>query len=280
MNMKKILLPFDGSHFSHGAFEFIKSLNVLAPVMVTGIFIPQFDYANLWSYAVTGNSKPVVADFPLDDDEGELVKENMEHFEEECVKNDILFRVHDDVFNSILPELKKESRFSDVVVIGGEMFYKGVIDKHKFDHLRDALHAMECPAVVVPEHYNFPKANILAYDGSEASVFAIKQFAYIFPELAQNETLLVYADNDNDKEIPSRQLIVELAAQHYENLTLYKLDVDPGKYFDTWISERKSSILISGSFSRSAFSQVFKKSFVSDIIKEHKLPVFIAHHHV
>jgi len=153
----------------------------------------------------------------------------------------------------------------------------GVIENNQFDYLRDALHAAESPVVIVPEHYQFPETNILAYDGSAESVYAIKQFAYIFPELTGNPTLLVYADNEEDADFPSKQHIVELATQHFKSLTFHKLEVASKKYFRTWIEDRNGSILVSGSFSRSVFSQLFKKSFVADIIKNHKIPVFIAH---
>jgi hypothetical protein len=162
-------------------------------------------------------------------------------------------------------------------VLSGELFYKGVIENNQFDYLRDALHAAESPVVIVPEHYQFPETNILAYDGSAESVYAIKQFAYIFPEFTNNPTLLVYADNEEDADFPSKQHIVELATQHFKNLTFHKLEVASKKYFRTWIEDRNGSILVSGSFSRSVFSQMFRKSFVADIIKNHKIPVFIAH---
>jgi hypothetical protein len=71
--------------------------------------------------------------------------------------------------------------------------------------------------------------------------------------------------------------VVELAAQHYPDLTFYKLALDPEKYFATWMADQKSALLVSGSFGRSAFSQAFKKSFVATIIREHQVPVFVAH---
>ncbi|MES1223637.1 MAG: hypothetical protein ABUT20_49535 [Bacteroidota bacterium] len=134
---------------------------------------------------------------------------------------------------------------------------------------------VECPVIVVPENFVFPKNNILLYDGTERSVYAIKQFAYLFPELAGNRTLLVYISGD--EKIPDQVNIEELAARHFHDLTIMKVEIDPGKYFTTWLSERKSGILISGSFGRSAFSRMLKKSFISNAIKEHTLPVFIAH---
>lgn len=276
--MKKILLAFDGSNFSDGAFEFARQLNEIQPVLVTGVFIPQIDYANLWSYAAAagaGAAGVYVPVYAVEDTEA--IEKSVQRFESLCKKNGIKYRVHKDFLDFALPELKKETRFADVVIFSGELFYKGVIESNQFDYLRDALHAAECPVLIVPENYQFPDNNILAYDGTEDSVFALKQFAYVFPELAKNKTLLVYTEENEGKDFPSKGNIIELATQHYPDLTFYKMELDPKKYFNAWIRERKGSILVSGSYSRSAVSQMFKKSFVANIIMEHQVPVFIAH---
>ena len=276
--MKKILLAFDGANFSAGAFEFARRLNEMQPVLVTGVFIPQIDYANLWSYAAAAGAGQAGTYMPFyADEDTEAIEKSIERFESLCQGNGIKYRVHKDFLDFALPELKKETRFADVVIFSAELFYKGVVETSQFDYLRDALHAAECPVLIVPEDYDFPDNNILAYDGSEDSVFAIKQFAYVFPELAKNKTLLVYTQEDEEKDFPSKGNIVELATQHYPDLTFYKMELDPKKYFDAWIRERKAALLVSGSFSRPAVSQLFKKSFVAKIIKEHKVPVFIAH---
>ena len=269
-------MAVDGTNFSEGAFEFIKNLNEKTPVLVAGIFVPQLDYANLWSYSYTAaHGAPYI---PLiEDEESEEVTENIAHFESLCRTNGIAYRVHKNFFDFALPELKRESRFADLMILSGELFYKHIAESSQFDYLRDVLHHSECPVLIVPEKYHFPDNNILAYDGSEESVFAIKQFAYIFPELARNKTLLVNAGEDDSREIPSKHLITELASQHFENLTIYKLDINPKKYFATWIEETERSIVVSGSFSRSSISEGFKKSFVFDIISDHQVPVFIAH---
>lgn len=273
--MKKILLAFDDANFSQGAFDFVKQLNKLQPVSLTGLFIPQTEYANLWSYAAAATGGVYV---PLVEDEDiKAIEENIHKFENLCAKNSIKFKVRKDFFDLALPELKKESRFADVLVLSGELFFQDVMFETKIESLREASHNAECPVVVVPEHFKFPSTNILAYDGSESSVYAIKQFAYIFPELAKNPTLLVYAEGKEDKDFPAKDHINDLVSQHYPNLTFYRLEANPKKYFNAWINEREGTILISGSFSRSAFSQMFRQSFVAQIIREHHLPVFIAH---
>lgn len=273
--MKKIILAVDGTNFSDGAFEFVRNLNEKTPVLVTGVFVPQLDYANLWSYSAAVANGAVYVPL-VEEEESEEVAKNIARFESLCQKNGISYRVHKDFFDFALPELKRESRFADLLILSGELFYHNVIDGSPYQYMRHVLHHAECPVLIVPEHYQFPNGNILAYDGSEESVFAIKQFAYVFPELTLNNTLLVYA-NEDERDMPSKDLIVELATQHFKNLRVYQLDINPKKYFATWIGDRKGSLLVSGSFSRSAFSESFKKGFVFDIIKEHKIPVFIAH---
>jgi hypothetical protein len=275
--MKKILLAFDGSNFSEGAFEFVRRLNNIQPVLVTGVFVPQVAYSNGSNYspaaAFAGAYVPV-----FDDEESEVIEKNIDRFKNLCQQNGIKYRVHKEFIDFALPELKKESRFADVLLISGELFYKRFIELDHYDYLRDLLHVSECPVLVLPEHYQFPVSNIIAYDGSEEAVYALKQFAYLFPELTDNKTLLVYAgDKEERNGFPSKDYIVELATQHYSDLTFYKLDMNPRKYFSTWIKNQKGSMLVSGSFGRSAFSQIFRKSFVADIIRDHKVPVFIAH---
>ncbi|MEO8111828.1 MAG: hypothetical protein ABI594_17405 [Ginsengibacter sp.] len=46
--MKKIIIPFDGNHFSERAFSFACELNKINPVFVAGIFLPGVEYANIY----------------------------------------------------------------------------------------------------------------------------------------------------------------------------------------------------------------------------------------
>ncbi len=273
--MKKLLLAFEGTRFPENAFEFARKMNEIQPVFLTGIFLPQADYANLWSYtdAISGS---IFIPFTEDAGEGNL-ETNIEMFENLCKKYKIACHVHRDFYDFALPQLKKETRFADLLIFGVDPYNKKLFAAEPNEHLQDILHQVECPVLVVPDIFEYPVTNILSYDGSESSVYAIKQFAYLFPEMANHPTLLVYAGENKDSVIPEKENIEELAARHFPSLTIMKLDINPGKYFNTWLSERKSAILISGAFGRSSFSLTMKKSFISEIINEHKLPLFITH---
>jgi nucleotide-binding universal stress UspA family protein len=276
--MKKIILAFDGTHFSEGAFEFARRLNELQPLLLTGVFLPQAELANMWSYASYAGGVAGNAFIPLvEEADAEIVKRNIERFEKLCQHNGIDYRVHKDFYGLAIPELKKESRYADLLILGSEAFYASPGTQPLSDYLQDALHDVACPVLLVPEQFEFPESIILSYDGSEDSVFAIKQFAYLFPELSNRETVLVYASEDEDSDFPDKIQMEELVARHFSDLTLFKLDANPKKYFDTWMMDKKTAMLVSGSYGRSGISRLFKKSFIKEILAGHRLPVFIAH---
>lgn len=272
--MKKVIIAFEGTHFSEGAFEFARQLNELQPVLLAGIFLPQTEVANVWSYGDGFGASFVPV---METDEAAVVQQNIARFEKLCIGNGIEFRVHRDFTELALPELKSESRFADLVILGSEVFYQNTGIHFQWHYLKDALMHMECPVLLVPEKFSFPEKIILAYDGTEEAIFAIKQFAYIFPELAGKETMLVYANENPANDFPAKIQMEELVARHFNNLTLFKLGVESKKQFGYWMADQKSALLVCGAFGGGELLQLIKKSFVRDIITENLLPVFIAH---
>jgi nucleotide-binding universal stress UspA family protein len=274
--MKKILIVFDGPHYSEGALEFARVLNTKEPVLLTGAFLPQVDYANLWSYAVGGMAGALFIPL-MEDEDAENIKQNITRFENYCNNNKIAYSVHKDFLGFAFPELKKESRFADLLVISSERFYEQMGGGKPNEYLQQALHEVECPVVVIPEKFDFPNSTILSYDGSEASTFAIKQFAYLFPEFREHPTTLFYEYERGKDTLPDELKIRELATRHFKNLSFIKLESTSNGFFSKWLSEEKEAIVVSGAFGRSDFSRMLHKSFVTDVIQEHKLPVFVAH---
>ena len=74
-----------------------------------------------------------------------------------------------------------------------------------------------------------------------------------------------------------RPLLRELVQQHFKQLSFLNLKTDPRKQLTTWLNDIKDAVLVCCSFGRPFLSEVFRKSFVSEVIFEHKLTVFIAH---
>src|SRR6476620_139370 len=101
--MKKVIIPFDGSHFSRGAVDFAISLNQFEPILLSGVFLPQLDYANLWAFS-GGMAGPVLVPY-MEDADVELIERNIDRFTSVCEKNDLEYRVHKSMYEASIPEL-------------------------------------------------------------------------------------------------------------------------------------------------------------------------------
>lgn len=272
--MKKILLVFDGNHFSEGAFRMASFLNEHEPILATGVFLQSVDYRDIIGYSGISAGAPMTVS-PVQSDETMILK-NMAVFEHRCLHAGIEFRTHRDTDLFALQELQRETRFADMMILSEEIFYDNIGEEQPNDYLKKVLRQTECPVLLVPEEYELPRKVMLTYDGKPDSVFAIKQFTYLFPQFFQWETRLVTLEEDGEP-IPHQELIQELAAKHFANLTLESVSAASEKNFAAWAAEQSDHIIVSGAFGRSELSTLFHKSFITDIIEQHKIPVFVAH---
>jgi hypothetical protein len=274
--MKKVLIASDCTKFSEGAFEFARRMNERDKIFLTGAFLPHVNFSTLWSYASGEHGSLSMTLTEVED--SKIAESNIAHFEILCRRHNIEYTVHRQFFNFALPEFKTETRFADLVIISSELFFGTHGTVESSEYLKNALHEAECPVIIVPEKFSYPQSTVLAYDGSPSSVFAIKQFAYLFPELCDNKTWLVKVGHDGEDGLPHEENIEELAGRHFSYINLIKLDLDPDQYFNTWLEvEKTKPILVAGSFGRSFMSRIFRKSFVNGVISQHKYPVFISH---
>jgi hypothetical protein len=271
--MKKILVAFEGTHFPQGALDFVVQLNKQHPVVVAGVFAPIFEISSLWSHG-TIDSGPLIVP-TASDEETQVMRKNLKLFEQHCTLNGIRFIIHKDYFDFATDELERESRFADLLIIGNDnskTFPLGL----SLDDLTLVAHKVECPILIVPDKFEYPRHVLLAYDGSESSVFAIKQFYYVLSEFRDKETLLAYVNRDEEKDIPHKKEMIELVSAHYSSLEITKLPFEK-KFFHTWLQERPATLVVCGSFARSGISNMVKRSFVKDILAEGTHPIFIAH---
>lgn len=274
--MKKILLAFDGTHFSEGALDFARKMNEQEPVVLTGAFLPQIDFANLWSMAPVDVSATAVIPM-VEPATSKEVLHNIHRFESFCRQNQIHHKTHKDYLNFAIPELKMESRFADLLIVSSEEFYKQAGTDTSNLYLKELLHDLECALIVIPEKKVFPSSNILLYDGSASSMYAIRQFAYLFPDWAKHPTTVVHTASGTEAEWPHKEQLQELIKSHFPQAKWELLFLASKDLLTAWLTEHKQAIVVSGSFGRSDFSMFFKKSFIADAINQHELPVFIAH---
>jgi hypothetical protein len=229
------------------------------------------------AYAGGIDSMAIMPEWFTKNDDEEIINKNIQFFEDACIADGMHYRVHKDVDMMALSSLVEETRFADVLLVSSELFYKNVGESQPNYYLEEVLKKSECPVMLIPENFKEPAQILLSYDGDESSIFAIKQFAYLFPELLHKETTLLSLSEDDTNELPEYSMVAELLARHYPNLKLQNLRMTNKNLFVDWLSEQTNSFIVMGAFSRSMFSELFRKSFAKNIIREVKMPLFISH---
>jgi hypothetical protein len=272
--MKKIIIASDGNNFPKGAFEFIKRMQQTEPVLLIGAFLHAVNFEELIPGIFALSTGPA-AKF-LEEEKADFEK-CISFFENACQRNGIEYRVHEESSNWNINDLAKETRFADLMVMSEELFCTGMNINEPNSFMKQAIHKSECPVMLFPENYKPFCKIVIAYDGKKESMFALKQFCNLLPGLTGMETKIVYSNPDNNEDIPDMAYIEEYAGRHFSDLNFEKLHIKGKEHFESWTKENNDSLIVSGSYGRSGFSVSLNKSFVEDIIHEHRLPLFIAH---
>jgi hypothetical protein len=272
--MKKILFLCDGDNFPKGAFRLIKQIRENESVVVKGLFFTPIDVEQLVPISFMPISGPYVK---LKEQETILVRKSQEQFSKECERHGIKFQIHPYEGSWDRDLFSKESRFADLVVISEEIFRKDTLNIQPNYFMEETLRASECPVMVVPDNFREIERLAIAYDGGKEGMFALKQFVYLFPDYVDLPADFVHIKKAVDNEIHDRSLLQEYTSAHFESLYVSKLHFDPKKYFSSWLENKKNALLVTGSYSRSAFSNLFRQSFAGNVIGNHTCPLFIAH---
>ena len=271
--MKKILFLCDGDNYPRGAFQFLKMMNAQEPVFVKGIFFTPVDYEQL----INLSYMPLTAPYErMKSAEIAELSKSREQFDHDCSLAGIRYIVseRDSEWNKEL--LVKESRYADCILISEELFCSQTLDSQPNFFMQELLRGSESPVIVVPEKFKAPERLVFAFDGKRESVYAMKQFTYLFPGLLELPAQFVYF-SPSGQPLPDEDLLQEYARWHVNAIGSASLEFDPKRYFSTWLEDRKNAFLITGSYSRSGFSTLLRPSFADNVIREHVCPVFIAH---
>lgn len=273
--MKKIVLALDGDHFPQGAFALAAMLHQQQPVLVTGVFLSPVDISKIVAY--TGlEAVPLMPDI-MDGEYAEKIRNNIEHFKAKCDAEGMEYRIHNDSDNLPIASLIKESRFADLIFICRDTFFSNISQLQPNEYMQELLKKSECPVVVVPSGFTPPEEVVVMYDGEASSVFALKQFAYLLPEMAKLPVTLLQLTASGSEAIKDQAAVSELAARHFPDLTLEELHLENKSVFPALLQGEKKTMLVMGAYGRSVFSHLFKKSFADEIIQTTEVPVFIAH---
>jgi hypothetical protein len=280
--MKQILMIGAGHHSPKGPINFLHWMQGQSPVHAKGLFFRPVDYAAL-DHAALDHAFPATVPrgagtipvMELEDNEKEVIAVHKAEFSRQCEQYHIAYSLHDNDREWNKDLLQKESRFADLILISGAFFYAETDNNGRY--LREVLYSAECPVLIVPENFTTLQRLFMAYDGSRDSLYALKQFCYLFPDSTELPTEILYVNEGAGDIIPDLDRLKQFTRAKFDCISFSMLRFNANDYLATWISEKKNALLVSGSFGRSSVSYLGNRSFSEDVVHDCQLPVFIAH---
>lgn len=276
--MKKILAVFDGTKYSEGASKYAIEMAKATNSMLVGVFIRDLRYIN-FTYAYAWD-QPLVDYTSIEksqQEESDKIDLNIQLFHRACDEKGVHHKIH---LNKGVPlqEVLRESAYADVLVIDSHTGFFSFSDSAPSPFLKDLLADSYCPILIVPHTYSYFDKTILCYDGSPSSIYAIKMFAYLFPELRDMKTDVVSVNESTSNHFTEGSNLKDLIKQHYDEAAYEILHGNPENELVEFLKKKgENSIVVMGAYGRSAVSRFFQQSMSNRIIKEIRVPVFIAH---
>ena len=278
--MEKILLAINAVNPDKNSLEFACYLGRLTNSKITGIFLENKinqETLTLKSVNETSYSDTEIDEHPkLQVNKTELIEKNISSYKEASLNNGVDFLLHRDRGVPAY-ELIEESRYADVIIVDASTSFSRHFERTPTNFIKEVLKNTECPAIIAPEGFEAIDEIVFAYDGSPSSVFAIKQFTYLFPQLHDKKITVVQINNTGEWNDTNRFKLKELLKNYYFDLHFEILKGSIYKTLFEYVFKKKNSFLVMGAYGRNALSRFFKPSRADLIIKTIAQPIFIAH---
>jgi nucleotide-binding universal stress UspA family protein len=278
--MEKILLAINAIDPDKNSLEFACYLGRLTNSKITGIFLENETYIE------SSKLKPVYEASYIDKEVNEyphpkirrteLIERNISSFKDAAISRGVEFNLHRDRGVPAY-ELIEESRYADVIVVDASTSFNRHFEGIPTNFIKDVLKNTECPAIVAPEGFEGIDEIVFTYDDSPSSVFAIKQFTYLFPQLRDKKITIVHISDSGEWNNANRFKLKELLRNYYFDLHFEVLKGSIYKTLFEYVFDKENSFLVMGAYGRNAVSRFFKPSRADLIIKTITQPIFIAH---
>ncbi len=277
--MKKIIAAFDGLKYSGSTRDYAIYLAKQTNTHLVGIFMDDPTYTSYKIYELI--VKEAVSEDKLKIFEAKDKATRAaaaENFEKACQQSGLEYTLHHDR-NIAIQDLKHESVYADLLVIDSKETLTHYTEKLTTRFIRDLLGDAQCPVLIVPQKYKPVDKIILLYDGEPSSVHAIKMFSYLLPQLKHLDTEVISVNQVNTTlHMPDNKLMKEFMKRHYPKA---KYTVMKGWAEDEIVKHLKqtseNALVVMGAYRRGPVSRWFRESMADSLMKEVKLPLFIAH---
>lgn len=277
--MKKILLVLDAAHIDTEIINFACNFATLSNATLTGLFFGNYEEETPDVQMEFG--APYIEEPPVTSIGPNISLQQLEDhitlFKRTCAVRGIRCQVQFNNNSYGAEYIIEESRFSDLLIIKASATRETRSKDTPTPFVKDVLAAAECPVLVAPTNLSEIKEIVFAYDGSRSAVFAIKQFTYLFPELAEKKAIVLQVNKEEDMPVTEQEHLGKWLRLHYASIGFQVLQGKATEELFSYLHDRQHTIVVMGAYGRNGLSELIKPATASPLLKTINLPFFITH---
>lgn len=271
--MQKILLALNSYDLNLASVHFASYIANRTKSKVTGLFFQENIINTVEASGPSLSATTETADPGSDWITAPLINENVNLFKNTCLANDVRYSVHH-VKGQPLNEIMRESMFADLIITDGSISFSTEKDGWPSGFVKELLAHAKCPVIISPLSFDGINEIVFAYDGTESSIFAIKQFTYLFPQFAETKITLLEVLSLQDQDITEKERLQEWLMTHYDAVHLEILHGNPEtELFKNFLAQ-KNKLAVMGAYGRTI---LFGHSTADLLLKTADIAVFITH---
>ncbi|HEY9258567.1 universal stress protein [Chitinophaga sp.] len=277
--MEKILFISDAISMSRECLDFSCYLGNLTHSKVTGVFLENQELElrspeMIQEMAVCAPVRGVALDV-----QKQLYRDkNISLFKNICASNGVNAEIHKNL-GMPAAEVLQESRYADLLVIDAATSFSWKPESTPTAFVKEILEKSECPVIIAPSNFDGIDEIVFTYNGSSSSMFAIKQFAHLFPALRYSKVTVV-SIADNGKEVKGdKARLEEWLTAHYDHSTVVVIeDANVSRRLLEYLFGKEKVFIVMGAYGRSLLSKAVIPNPAEPVLKLATQPIFISHY--
>ena len=276
--MEKILVTINPLNPNKKTLDFALYLARLTKSRITGVLLEntmarKLIQRDLHGFPIAFTDSQVAKDKIA---AGARIEETISNFKNSCSDNGVLFEIHRD-HGVPIEDVIVESRFSDMLIVDAAPTFNQGQKSISGPLIEDILENAQCPVIVAPEEFVELKEIVFCYNGAFDSIFAIRMFTYLFPQMTHKKLTILQINENAKRKNPEDRLFMDWIKSHYDNFQ-YELINGPAKHtLSDFLFRRKNIFIVMGAYGRDALTAFFRRTMAESLIKTITQPVFISH---
>lgn len=270
---------FDGLRFSNSTLNYALFFSEFSGYPLTGLFLEDISYKGYPVEKILATeAKPEKLIEEMEEKDRKKREDAVNKFQSLASKRGVDYSTVKS-HNIAIQEIRHQSMFSDLIIIDKKESFTRQKQDIPTRFIKDVISTIHSPVVIVPQTYRPIDKTVFLYDGSPASIHALKMYGSHFRDF-DFPLELIYVDNQKSgkkNSLPANKEIRKYLKMNFSNIQYTLLHGNAEEEISGYLKNNmENELVVLGAYKRSELSRWFKSSMADILMKETNAPLFIA----